>query len=38
MLGIMGLTATNALICPAVTQIMEKMESIYCKESKHPSI
>jgi uncharacterized protein len=38
MLGIMGLTAKNALICPAVTQIMEKMESIYCKESKHAGI
>jgi hypothetical protein len=28
-LGIMNLTQKNALICPAVAQIMEKMERIY---------
>ncbi|RXK47133.1 YkgJ family cysteine cluster protein [Aquirufa rosea] len=29
MLGILKLTQTNTLICPAVSQIMEKLERIY---------
>ena len=28
-MGILGLTSKNALICPAVTQILEKIEQIY---------
>ena len=28
-MGILGLTQKNALICPAVTQILEKIEQIY---------
>jgi hypothetical protein len=28
-MGILGLTSKNAVICPAVTQILEKIEQIY---------